>query len=339
MKDKKTAPLYYSSYEYKASRRDMATPYYNAYKASRMAGPINSPYMSKLRPVSAGAMAPYAGGAYAEPEVKGKKKARSSRKNGGTPARRALWVALIMVFTLLYIAVPVLNYLQVGGSYFDLFDIVSFEDAVDEDGELIYDEDGYVMQDVIYTNLGTEDIVMGFIQGLTPVEDEEEVEGDDEDEYVAEAAEEEDVDVDESEEGEEEEEVEEKHYYFYEHYMVNLEEAESMQKLAYYGLPVALILGVVIALIYFIRAIVGLCSGKRRKLYVFSGIMMLVVTLVGIVFGFMCTGAEWGSLMSFISMDNSLEVQLGYGYIIMLVLSVLILIASCFAFRSKKKVY
>ncbi len=221
-----------------------------------------------------------------------------------------------------------------------MFDIVSFEDSVDENGDVLVDEEGYVIQDVIYTNLGTEDIVMGFIQGLTPVQEEEDVDGEEED-YVAEAAtEEDDVVADETDETEDdEEEVEEKHYYFYEQYMANLDEAESMQKIAYYGLPVALILGVLIALIFFIRAIVGLCSGKRRKLYVFSGIMLLVATLAGIVFGFMCTGAEWGSFMSFVSMDNSLEVQLGYGYIIMAVLSVLILIASCFAFRSKKKVY
>lgn len=347
MKNKKAEkPVYYSSYEYKASRRDMATPYYSAYRASRQAGPVNSPYASRMRPVvSAGPMnAPYYGDDSYEAPVKNQKSNRKARKRAnGKPARRGFWVALIVLFTLLYVAVPVLNYLQIGGlesvnGYLDLFDIVSFEDSVDENGEVLVDEDGYVIQDVIYTNLGTEDIVMGFIQGLTPVQEEEDVDGEEED-YVAEAAEEENVAVDESEDGEEEEEVEEKHYYFYEHYMANLEEAESMQMIAYYGLPVALILGVLIALIFFIRAIVGLCSGKRRKLYVFSGIMMLVVTLVGVVFGFMCTGAEWGSFMSFVSMDNSLEVQLGYGYIIMAVLSVLTLIASCFAFRSKKKVY
>lgn len=348
MKNKKTeTPVYYKSYEYKASRRDMATPYYNAYRASRQAGPVNSPYASNMRTVvSAGPMnAPYNGDDSYEAPVKNQKNNRKAHKRAnGKPARRAFWVVLIVLFTLLYVAVPALNYLQIGGlesvnGYLDLFDIVSFEDAVDEDGDVLVDDDGYVIQDVIYTNLGTEDIVMGFIQGLTPVAEEEEVEGDDEEEYAAEAAEEEDVDVDESEEGEEEEEVEEKHYYFYEHYMANLEEAETMQKIAYYGLPVALILGVLIALIFFIRAIVGLCSGKRRKLYVFSGIMMLVVTLVGLVFGFMCTGAEWGSFISFVTMDNTLDVQLGYGYIIMAALSVLTLIASCFAFRSKKKVY
>lgn len=346
MKNKKdAAPIMRDSYEYRASRRDMSTPYYAAYRASRSAKPVNSPYASNMRPVgSYGSTARYDDDRV-EPAKKRKSAKKGGKKNRGVSARRGFWAFLIVLFTLLYIAVPALNYLQIDAlasvnGYFDLFDIVTAQDVVDEEGEVVTDEEGYVLQEYVYTNLGTEDIVMGFIQGMTPAT-EEDVDTDETDEEVAEAAaeSEETEEVGTEEDEETEEEVEEKHYYYYDEYMSKMDEAETMQKIAYYGLPVALILGVVIALIFFIRALVCLCTTKRRKIFLFSGIMMLVVTIIGILFGFMCTGAEWGTLMSFVSMDNTLGVQLGYGYIIMAALSVLTIIASCFTFRSKKKVY
>ena len=112
-----------------------------------------------------------------------------------------------------------------------------------------------------------------------------------------------------------------------------------MNMIAYYVLPVALILGLVVALIFFIRALISLCTPKRRKLFVLSSVLMLVFVIVGVFCGFMWSGLEFGSIMLFVNvMAPAAPLQVGYGCLIMAVLSLLALVASLFAFRSKKKV-
>ncbi len=342
------------SYEYHVSGRDMSTPYYAAYKASRNARQRGELPKTTVRPVAASyGTAPRDDSYYDAP----------SRRNEKAPkpisARRGFWAFIVMLFTLLYIAVPVLNYFQIGGlasvnKYFDLFDRVSLVEQLDEDGNPVVDDEGNTVMDAQLTNMGTEDIVMGFVKGLTPAksDDAETEDGEDTSEEdtseqeSAEAAAEETDAADEAADAvaddtadAEEETQEEKHYFFYDEYMSKVGEAGTMQKIAYYGLPIVLALGVLIALIFFIRALVCLCTTKRRKLFIFSAIMMLVMTLLGVVFGFMCTGAEWSQFVSFVTFKNELSLQLGYGYVIMAGLSVLTLIASCFTFRSKKVVY
>ena len=109
--------------------------------------------------------------------------------------------------------------------------------------------------------------------------------------------------------------------------------------IAYYALPVVMVLGLVVALIFFIRALVSLCTPKRRKLFVLSSVLMLVLSIVGILCGFIWSGLDYADAMVYLNvMELAAPMQVGYGYLIMTVLSLLALIASLFAFRSKKKV-
>jgi hypothetical protein len=66
---------------------------------------------------------------------------------------------------------------------------------------------------------------------------------------------------------------------------------------------------------------------------------MIVLSIVGILAGFIWSGLEFADAMVFLNvMSVAAPMQVGYGYLIMTVLSLLTLVASLFAFRSKKKV-
>ena len=128
-------------------------------------------------------------------------------------------------------------------------------------------------------------------------------------------------------------------YYFYNECLALIDGAEMMNMIAYYALPVVMVLGIAIALIFFIRALVSLCTPKRRKLFVLSSVLMLVLSIIGILAGFFWSGLEFADAMVYLNvMAPAAPLQVGYGYLIMTVLSLLALIASLFAFRSKKKV-
>ena len=107
--------------------------------------------------------------------------------------------------------------------------------------------------------------------------------------------------------------------------------------IAYYALPVVLVLGALIAVIFFIRALVALFTTKRRKLFIFSSVLMLLLSIAGIVCGFIWSGADWSEIAGFIPFGGDLAMQVGYGYLILAGMSLLSLIASIFAFRSKKR--
>lgn len=126
-------------------------------------------------------------------------------------------------------------------------------------------------------------------------------------------------------------------YLFYNECLANIDSADTMNMIAYYALPVVLVLGVLIAVIFFIRALVALFTTKRRKLFIFSSVLMLLLSIAGIVCGFIWGGADWGEIAGFIPFGGDLAMQVGYGYLILAGMSLLSLIASIFAFRSKKR--
>ncbi len=128
-------------------------------------------------------------------------------------------------------------------------------------------------------------------------------------------------------------------YIFYNECLATIEAAETMDMIAFYALPVVFVLGIVIALIFFVRALVSLCTPKRRKLFVLSSILMLILSVLGIFCGFLWSGLEFAEIMVYLNvLTPQAPMQVGYGSLIMTVLSLLALIASLFAFRSKKKV-
>ena len=293
--------------EYLITKRDMSSPYYKAYceaKASRRPAQAPQNRVSVLNSYFD-----------SEPEevvneTQGKKvrkeKVKRQRTKGTMKrARRGFMVFLVMLFALLYVVVGALSFLQIEAldeynSYLNMFTKV--EEVVPEGATLEQIENGDAEYEYVYTNIGANDVIMSFAKMLMG----DSIDGD---------------------------------YYFYNECLALIDGAETMNMIAYYALPVVLVLGIVIALIFFIRAFVSLCTSKRRKLFVLSSILMLVLSIIGIFAGFFWSGLEFADAMVYLNvMAPAAPLQVGYGYLIMTVLSLLALIASLFAFRSKKKV-
>ena len=121
------APRVQRANEYKMNRRDMSSPYMASYMASRAERPC--PSNVKMRPIYVGAKQndvyddyeDY----YQEPEVNVKNK---RTKGKAKRARRGFIVFLIALFTLLYIAVAALSYLNMDAlsdynKYFALYEV------------------------------------------------------------------------------------------------------------------------------------------------------------------------------------------------------------------------
>lgn len=295
------------SNEYLVTKRDMASPYYKSYCESR----------AQRRPAQLPTNRASVLNSYfdAEPEeevnenqgrkVRKEKVKRQRTKGTMKRARRGFMVFLVMLFALLYVAVGALSFLQIEAlddynSYFNMFTKV--EEVLPEGATIEDIENGTAEYEYVTTNIGANDVIMSFAKMFM----EDSIEGD---------------------------------YYFYNECLALIDGAETMNMIAYYALPVVLALGIVIALIFFIRAFVSLCTPKRRKLFVLSSILMLVLSVVGILCGFFWSGLEFAQVMVYLNvMAPAAPLQVGYGYLIMTVLSLLALIASLFAFRSKKKV-
>ena len=293
--------------EYLVTNRDMSSPYYKSYCESR----------ASRRPAQTPANTASVLSSYfnSEPEegvnenqgkkVKKEKVKRQRTKGTMKRARRGFMVFLVMLFALLYVVVGALSFLQLDmlsdyNSYLSMFTKV--EEVLPEDVTIEQIENGEAEYDYVSTGIGADDVIMSFAKMLMG----DSIEGD---------------------------------YYFYNECLAFIDSAETMNMIAYYALPVVMVLGIVIALIFFIRALVSLCTPKRRKLFVLSSILMLVLSIVGIFAGFFWSGLEFANIMVYLNvMAPAAPLQVGYGYLIMTVLSLLALIASLFAFRSKKKV-
>lgn len=128
-------------------------------------------------------------------------------------------------------------------------------------------------------------------------------------------------------------------YYMYNEFYADISTADTVTMIASYSMPVLLALAALTTVIFFIRALVALFTPKRRKLFVLSAVLMLVFTLLSAVCAFlMVAGMNFSVVMNFLTMDYSLALQLGYGTIILLALSLITLIMTFFAFRSRKKI-
>ena len=314
------APRVQRANEYKMNRRDMSSPYMASYMASRAERP--RPSNVKMRPIYVGAKQndvyddyeDY----YQEPEVNVKNK---RTKGKAKRARRGYIVFLIALFTLLYIAVAALSYLNMDAlsdynKYFALYEVPGAAeddaDAKEETAEAASaadtetdaetdteDTETDVPAEAAY--IGLEDVVISFVACFTDSADGE-------------------------------------GYYFYDNYYADIDSADTVTMIACYAMPVTLALGLVIALIFFIRALVALFGSKRRKLFIFSAVLMLIMTVLFAACGFLIfAGTDFSVLMSFLSMDGSLGLQLGIGTIIMAGLSLVTFVCSLFAFRPTKK--
>ncbi|MFI3228619.1 MAG: hypothetical protein R3Y23_00450 [Bacillota bacterium] len=122
---------------------------------------------------------------------------------------------------------------------------------------------------------------------------------------------------------------------FYSECLANIELVETTALIAYYALPAAIALTAIIALYIFIKSIFALFSAKRRK-FSYISLLLLLVSLLGIVAGLVWNAEPLSSVLSFFMMSGT-NLVLGLGYIIVIVLEILLLICSMFAYRSKKK--
>ena len=295
--------------EYLVTKRDMASPYYKQYCEARNAYKPVDESSFKRAPVVSSYFDQEPEEAVNENQGKKVKKEKVKRqRTKGTMkrARRGFMVFLVMLFALLYVAVGALSFLQLDmledyNSYFAMFTKV--EEVYPEGATIEQIENGEVECEYVTTPVYLNDVVMSFVAMLTG------------------------------------EEVEAGTYYFYDECLAFIDSAETMDMIAFYALPVVMVLGLVVALIFFIRALVTLCTPKRRKLFILSSVLMIVLSIVGILAGFIWSGLEFADAMVFLNvMSVAAPMQVGYGYLIMTVLSLLTLVASLFAFRSKKKV-
>lgn len=298
------AVSYRADNQYAVSRHDMATPYYSAFVAAREAKSTQKVNMP------ANLKAIYGNGNKAEAPKD------ISTNYKPVRARRGFWCVLLAILLIVYIAVPAVNFFEVMPEFTSLLE---YEVGVDA-------ESGVATKDYI----GTEDVVNGTIWLA-----EELVAGE---EVPAEAAE--DVEEVPSEEATADAESVQvsKYYDFVQEGIANGTTSAIMALI----FPLGIVLSLITALIFLIRVLVAVFTVKRRKLFVLSGILLFVFTLVGVVGAFLATGAEFGSIMNFIPMlaeeGAVISYQLSLGYIIMAGVSLLALICSLFAFRSKKKV-
>ncbi len=285
------------------TQSDVSTPYFKHFIEAQEERAEREANRSPL------ARSPYFEQGYEKEELalKSKKVRKSKVKRQRTKgtmkrARRGFMVFLVLFFSLLYVAVGALSFLQLDAladynEYFDLFQKV---ESVDGGLEGTFTDDGVSLEFNIQ-GVSLKDIVMSFVKSFVP-----DLEGD---------------------------------YVFYDECLSMVDTMDTVNKIAYYVLPVAIMLSIVIAFVLFVRALVSLCTTKRRKLFVLSSVLMLVLTLISILCGFVWSGMEFAYAIDFINvLVPSAPLQVGYGSLIMTALSLLATIASLFAFRGKKKV-
>lgn len=255
--------------------------------------------------------------------------------------RRFVPVLLIVIFTLLYIAVLGLSYLNMDAlsdynGYFAMYEGNPDSDALDSDSDV---ESKLEDTDAPEAEAAADEETDGTADEETDGTADEETDGTADEDVAAPETVKVGVEdlamsfvalfVDSIDAGE---------YYMYNEFYADIENADTVTMIASYAMPVLLILGAVTALIFFIRALVALFTSKRRKLFVLSSVLMLVFTLLSAVCAYLMTaGTDFSYVMSFLTMDGTLPLQLGFGIIILAVLSLLSLIMSFFAFRKSRK--
>lgn len=212
--------------------------------------------------------------------------------------KRPVFLILLLAMMALAVAVVALSFLQVLPQL-AFFEKVNEAAATDEEAEntLIY----------------ADDLVFSLIESFTGTEE------------AAEAA------AAEPAEGE----TEERELYFYDNALSKLEDAELVTKLAYYAIPISVALAAVLAVLIIIKSIVGLAGQKRRKMS-YLVILMLLITLLGVVGGLVWNNEPMSEMTGFL-MRSGTNLILGFAFYALLIVEVLALIFSFFAYKSKKK--
>ncbi|HHX48801.1 MAG TPA: hypothetical protein GX709_00155 [Clostridiales bacterium] len=309
--DKNTQPTM-GYYEVPANRfyvdeRDMNSPYLQSYYAARSAKPVfvNKPtadaYMEKQEPQPV--------------ENKKAKKAKQPAK-GQKKVKRNGFVILTLILVLLLVVYLVLSFVGI--------DAIADYTSIAVKVTLPEEEDA----EAIVENIDLKDIVMGTVESFSKKSDDPE---------EAEAAEA----VETETETEEEAVSEEEGFIYYSDRMANVAALDTAGKASAYGLPIGLLVFAITAVIFLIRLIVSAFTPKRRKLFIFSGIMLLIFGIVTDLFLYMWSAgtdfSKFGEFIYVFAQESTLTIQAGIGALVLVILPLLITITSIFCFRSKKK--
>jgi|BioPla2DNA2_1021312.scaffolds.fasta_scaffold00028_3 hypothetical protein len=127
---------------------------------------------------------------------------------------------------------------------------------------------------------------------------------------------------------------------FYDDALATIEDEENIGALiAYYGMPVAIALALLIALIIFITALVAIGKRSIAKGYVakktkfgFLSILLFVLSLFVAAAGIVWNGAGFKEIVGFFTGESS-YIQAGYGLYALIGLSLISLIFNLFAYK------
>lgn len=123
---------------------------------------------------------------------------------------------------------------------------------------------------------------------------------------------------------------------FYEDALRDVDNAELTKQIAFYAIPASIILTVLIAVYILIKSISALTSDKRKK-FPYISLILLLFSLLGVVGGAVWNGQPMENLTGYL-MGGSTNIELGLGYLVIVILEVLALVFSLFAYRSKNAI-
>lgn len=287
--------------------REMRSPYMQSYYAARTAAPLEPAVAPP--PVAA----PVSDKPVKAAPVEKPNKAKDVKINGKQKkVKRNFFVAITALFTILLIAFFALSFVGIEKiSEYTSFAVYKTKE-VDEEGNAVIGK------------VSLKDIVMGTVQSFKKKE------------APASAAEGETTTTESTEA-----EAEKESYFYYENRMENVKELDIVGKISAYGLPVAIAVLALVAVIFLIRLLVALFTPKRRKFFILSGIVMLILGIAINLFMFMWAAgtefAKFGQFYSIIAKESELPLQGGIGALVVVAIPLLITITSIFCFRSKKK--
>lgn len=219
--------------------------------------------------------------------------------------KRSLVLVLIAVMMVLLIAVLALSYLVVMPEYTALFQKPAISDTdvdLDEADEAEADETDADVAEAADITISLDDIINSTLRKL-----------------AIGAADADTADL-----------------HFYTDCLENVDELETPFMIAYYALPVSMILTAVIAIYVLIKAITGIAGKMKRKKFTYIILLQLLFSLFGVVSGFVWSGVAVADFMTYIGGSSLLAV--GIGYFAVLGIEVIAIVLSLFAYKSKAKV-
>lgn len=298
----------YEMNSYIMSEKDMSSPYvanYYAAKQQRRQYVSAREYYDQYDPIESGINV-------------GKAKTRPKELK----AKRTAVVIIMLILVLAYVAVAALSFFNVMPQYTSLFvknpGVViaapAEEEATEEEaeaaGEEATEEETTAEEEAIEEesteeaiSLTNRDIVMGFVKSFVEMPAEES--------------------------------------HFYNDAMSTVKEAGIVNKIAYYALPIAYVLALLIAIVQLVRLLIAAFTPKRRKLFILGSILLFVLNIVVVATGYIWSaGTNFAYITNYITFiaKELIPIQLGIGGIASLGISLLLLIFSFFAYRNKKKV-